>query len=53
MISTYWYPHRLYDPLVQGVQFGHEEMGEVALGNVLQEFGPDLRRALRWRSSAR
>lgn len=51
MISAYWYPHRLYSPLVQGVQFGHEEMGEVALGNLLQEFGPDLRRTLRLHSA--
>ncbi len=42
MISTYWYPHRLYSPLVQGVQFGHEQMGEVLVGNLVQEFGPDL-----------
>jgi hypothetical protein len=46
MISTYWYPHRLYSPLVQGVQFGHEQMGEIMVGNLLQEFRPDLGRAL-------
>jgi hypothetical protein len=46
MISTYWYPHRLYNPLVQGVQFGHEQMGEIALGNLVQEFGPDIERTL-------
>ena len=46
MVSTYWYPHRLYNPLVQGVQFGHEQMGEIMLGNLVQEFGPDLHRAL-------
>lgn len=50
MISTYWYPHRLYSPLVQGVQFGHEQMGENAISNVVQEFGPDLKRALHLRS---
>jgi hypothetical protein len=46
MVSTYWYPHRLYSPLVQGVQFGHEQMGEVLIGNLIQEFGPDLKRSL-------
>ena len=46
MISTYWYPHRLYNPLVQGVQFGHEQMGEIAVGNLVEEFGPDMKRAL-------
>ena len=46
MISTYWYPHSLYNPLVQGVQFGHEQMGEILIGNLVQEFGPDLKRSL-------
>lgn len=46
MISTYWYPHRLYNPLVQGVQFGHEEMGEVFVENLLHEFTSDLKSAL-------
>jgi hypothetical protein len=46
IISTYWYPHHLYSPLVQGVQFGHEQMGEIAVGNLVQEFGPDMERAL-------
>jgi hypothetical protein len=46
MVSTYWYPHQQYSPLVQGVQFGHEQMGEVALGNLVQEFGPSIKRAL-------
>jgi hypothetical protein len=46
MISTYWFPHQQYSPLVQGVQFGHEQMGEVLIGNMVQEFGPDLKRAL-------
>ncbi len=46
MISTYWYPHRLYNPLVQGVQFGHEEMGEVLVENLFQEFTSDLKSAL-------
>jgi hypothetical protein len=46
MLSTYWYPHGLYSPLVQGVQFGHEQMGEIAVGNLVQEFGPEMKRAL-------
>lgn len=46
MISTYWYPHRQFSPLVQGVQFGHEQMGEVFVGNLVQEFGPGLKRSL-------
>jgi hypothetical protein len=46
MISTYWYPHNQYNPLVQGVQFGHEQMGEILVGNLVREFGPDLKRAL-------
>jgi hypothetical protein len=46
IVSTYWYPHHLYSPLVQGVQFGHEQMGEVLVGNLIQEFGPDIKRSL-------
>ena len=46
MISTYWYPHHQYRPLVQGVQFGHEQMGEIMVGRLVQEFSPDLKRAL-------
>jgi hypothetical protein len=46
IISTYWYPHARYNPLVQGVQFGHEQMGEIALNNLVQEFSADIKRAL-------
>jgi hypothetical protein len=46
MISTYWYPHRLYNPLVQGVQFGHEQMAQVFAENLFQEFTSDLKSAL-------
>ncbi len=46
IVSTYWYPHRQFSPLVQGVQFGHEQMGEVVMNNLVQEFGPDLKRRL-------
>ena len=46
IISTYWYPHHLYSPLVQGVQFGHEQMGEVLVGNLIQEFGSSLHHGL-------
>jgi hypothetical protein len=52
IVSTYWYPHHLYSPLVQGVQFGHEQMGEVLIGNLIQEFGPDLKRSLHLHSIA-
>ncbi len=44
IISTYWYPHQQFRPLVQGVQFGHEQMGEILLGNLVSEFGPDIER---------
>jgi hypothetical protein len=46
MISTYWYPHNQFSPLVQGVQFGHEQMGEILVGNLMHEFGPDMQRHL-------
>jgi hypothetical protein len=46
MVSTFWYPHQQFSPLVQGVQFGHEQMGEIFVGNLVQEFGPDLQRRL-------
>jgi hypothetical protein len=46
MVSTYWYPHNQFSPLVQGVQFGHEQMGEILLGNLVHEFGPDIERSL-------
>ncbi len=52
MVSTYWYPHRHYNPLVQGVQFGHEQMGEIMVGNLVKEFAPDLQRALHLHSIA-
>ena len=44
MISTYWYPHNQFSPLVQGVQFGHEQMGEIVVNNLVHEFGPDMER---------
>ena len=46
MISTFWYPHNQFSPLVQGVQFGHEQMGEILVGNLVHEFGPDMERRL-------
>jgi hypothetical protein len=46
MISTYWYPHHQFSPLVQGVQFGHEQIGEIMVSHLVQEFSPDLKRAL-------
>ncbi|HEY4050941.1 MAG TPA: hypothetical protein VGM27_29105 [Acidobacteriaceae bacterium] len=53
MISTYWYPHRSYRPTVEGVQFGHEEMGEVFIGNLVDEFSADLRRTFHLGSGSR
>jgi hypothetical protein len=50
MISTYWYPHNQFSPLVQGVQFGHEQMGEILVGNLVHEFGPDMERHLHLRA---
>ena len=46
MLSTYWFPHGHYSPLVQGVQFGHEQMGEIFVGNLIEEFGPSIKQAL-------
>jgi hypothetical protein len=31
---------------VQGVQFGHEQMGEILINNLVQEFSADLKRSL-------
>jgi hypothetical protein len=44
IVSTYWYPHTQFRPLVQGVQFGHEQMGEIVVSNLIQEFTPDIQR---------
>ena len=52
MISTYWYPHSLYTPLGEGIMFGHEQMGEIMVGNLVREFAPDLRRGLHLHSFA-
>lgn len=43
MIVTTWYPQR-YDPLVQGVQMGHQQMGFVVGVNLIREFSPELKR---------
>jgi hypothetical protein len=49
MIKTLWYP-RSYDPLVQGVQSGHIEVGIIGGEHLVQEFSPELKRFfhLRW-----
>jgi hypothetical protein len=52
IISTYWYPHGLYTPLGEGIMFGHEQMGEIMVGNLVREFAPDLRRGLHLHSFA-
>jgi hypothetical protein len=43
MIVTTWYPRR-YDPLVQGVQMGHQQMGFAVGVNLIREYGPELKR---------
>ena len=46
MIVTTWYPKR-YDPFVQGVQLGHQQMGLAVGVNVIREYGPELKRFFR------
>lgn len=46
MIVTTWYPKH-YDPLVQGVQMGHQQMGFVVGINLIREFSPELKRFFR------
>ena len=43
MIVTTWYPQR-YDPLVQGVQMGQQQIGFVVGINLIREFSPELKR---------
>jgi hypothetical protein len=43
MIVTTWYPKH-YDPLVQGVQMGHQQLGFVVGTNLIREFSPELKR---------
>lgn len=43
MLVTTWYPKR-YDPLVQGVHMGHQQMGFVVGINLIREFSPELKR---------
>jgi hypothetical protein len=43
MLSTYWYPSR-YQPLTDGARIGHQEMGFVIGLNLINEFGPELKR---------
>jgi hypothetical protein len=43
MIKTMWYPNS-YNPLVQGVQSGHIEMGLIGGIHILQEFSPEFKR---------
>lgn len=46
MIVTTWYPNR-YDPLVQGVQMGHQQMGLAVGVNLIREYSPELKRFFR------
>jgi hypothetical protein len=43
MIQNMWYPHS-HDPLVQGVQGGHIQVGLIGAEHILQEFSPELKR---------
>lgn len=43
MIVTTWYPAQ-YDPLVQGVQMGHANVGLAVGVNAIREFAPELKR---------
>jgi hypothetical protein len=43
MLSAFWNP-RGYNPLVQGVQAGHQQIAFVAGMHLVQEFGADIRR---------
>jgi hypothetical protein len=45
MIQSMWYPHS-HDPLVQGVQGGHIEMGLIGGIHLVQEFSPEWKRLL-------
>jgi hypothetical protein len=45
MIKFVWYPNS-YDPLVQGVQGGHIEMGLIGGIHLVQEFSPEWKRLL-------
>ena len=46
MLVTLWYPKR-YDPLVQGVQMGHAQMGLVFGVNMVREYNQELKRFFR------
>lgn len=46
MLSTYWYPDR-YNPLKDGFRQGNQQMGFQVGVNVIQEFGPELKRIFR------
>ena len=46
MLVTMWYPKR-YDPLVQGVQMGHAQMGFVFGVNLVREYSQELKRLFR------
>ncbi len=42
MLAMYWHPHR-YTPLGQGLRGGNFGLGFQAAGNLVKEFGPDLK----------
>jgi hypothetical protein len=45
MLTVAWYPHR-YSAFDTGVRFGHTQFAFVFGGNLLDEFTPDIKRAL-------
>lgn len=49
MLVTMKWPHH-YTPLVQGVQVGHLEVGLIGAIHILQEFSPELKRLIHWRT---
>ena len=50
MAEATWWPHH-YAALVQGVQTGHIEVGLTAAIHLVQEFSPEFKRALHWRTA--
>jgi len=52
MLMMYWYP-KGYSPLTTGVQAGNFSLGVQGVVNIVKEFAPDIKRAMRRKSRAR
>jgi hypothetical protein len=52
MLMMYWYPKE-YGPLSRGVQAGNFSMGVQGVVNIVKEFAPDIKRAVRRKRNAR